>query len=74
MTKEKYNRIYNQAIVDYETIDIYRKGQCLFNLFALEFIGESWFDDLIGTNKDPFYNDNNINNFLSEIKKHIKDE
>lgn len=71
MTKEEYNKIYNQAVIDYDTLP-YRKGQCLFNLFSLEFIGEPWFDDLIGTNKDPFYKDDNIDNFLSEIRKHLE--
>lgn len=71
MTKEEYNRIYNQAIIDYDTIP-YRKGQCLFNLFSLELIGEPWFDELIGTDKDPFYDDSKIDIFLTEIKKHLK--
>ena len=71
MTKEEFDRIYNQAITDYETIDIYRKGQCLFNLFALELSGEDWFNNLIATDKDPFYDDVNINNFITEIKKHL---
>ena len=73
MDRKQFNSIYNQAITDYNTIDTFRKGQCLFNLFNLYLYEEQWFRDLIGTNKDCFYNDNNIDKFLTEIKLHLND-
>ena len=73
MDRKQFNNIYNQAITDYDTSDTFRKGQCLFSLFNLYLYEEQWFRDLIGTNKDCFYNDDNVDNFLTEIKKHLTD-
>ena len=68
MTREEFNNIYNQSITNYKPL---RKGQNLFNKFDKKLQYEKWFKNLIGTNKDPFYKDENIPRFLTEIIKHI---
>ena len=68
MTIEEFNDIYNQSITNYKPL---RKGQKLFNNFAEKLQTEEWFKNIIGTNKDPFYKDENISRFLNEIVKHI---
>lgn len=68
MTIEEFNNIYNQSITNYKPL---RKGQKLFNNFAEKLQTEEWFKNIIGTNKDPFYIDENILRFLNEIVKHI---
>ena len=68
MTIEEFNDIYIKSITNYKPL---RKGQNLFNKFAEILQTEEWFKNLIGTNKDPFYTDENILRFLDEIIKHI---
>lgn len=68
MTIEEFNDIYIQSITNYKPL---RKGQKLFNNFAEKLQTEEWFKNIIGTNKDPFYKDENISRFLNEIVKHI---
>ena len=68
MTIEEFNDIYIQSITNYKP---FRKGQNLFNKFAEKLQTEEWFKNIIGTNKDPFYKDENISRFLNEIVKHI---
>ena len=68
MTIEEFNDIYIQSITNYKPL---RKGQKLFNNFAKKLQTEEWFKNIIGTNKDPFYIDENISRFLNEIVKHI---
>ena len=68
MTIEEFNDIYIKSITNYKP---FRKGQNLFNKFAEKLQTEEWFKNLIGTNKDPFYTDENILRFLNEIIKHI---
>ena len=68
MTIEEFNDIYIKSITNYKP---FRKGQNLFNKFAEKLQTEEWFKNLIGTNKDPFYTDENIIRFLDEIIKHI---
>ena len=68
MTIEEFNNIYNQSITNYKPL---RKGQNLFNKFDKKLQYEKWFKNIIGTNKDPFYKDENIPRFLTEIIKHI---
>lgn len=68
MTIEEFNDIYIQSITNYKPL---RKGQKLFNNFAEKLQTEEWFKNIIGTNKDPFYKDENISKFLNEIVKHI---
>lgn len=68
MTIEEFNDIYIQSITNYKPL---RKGQKLFNNFAEKLQTEEWFKNIIGTNKDPFYTDENISRFLNEIVKHI---
>ena len=68
MTIEEFNDIYIQSITNYKPL---RKGQNLFNKFAEKLQDEKWFKNIIGTNKDPFYTDENIQRFLNEIIKHI---
>ena len=68
MTREEFNNIYNQSITNYKPL---RKGQNLFNKFDKKLQYEKWFKNIIGTNKDPFYKDENIPRFLTEIIKHI---
>ena len=68
MTIEEFNNTYIQSITNYKPL---RKGQNLFNKFAEKLQTEEWFKNIIGTNKDPFYTDENISRFLNEILKHI---
>ena len=68
MTIEEFYNTYNQSITNYKPL---RKGQKLFNNFAEKLQTEEWFKNIIGTNKDPFYKDENILRFLNEIVKHI---
>ena len=68
MTIEEFNNIYIQSITNYKPL---RKGQKLFNNFAEKLQTEEWFKNIIGTNKDPVYKDENILKFLDEIIKHI---
>ena len=68
MTIEEFNDIYIQSITNYKPL---RKGQKLFNNFAKKLQTEEWFKNIIGTNKDPFYTDENILRFLNEIVKYI---
>lgn len=68
MTIEEFNNIYIQSITNYKPL---RKGQKLFNNFAEKLQTEEWFKNIIGTNKDPFYKDENILRLLNEIVKHI---
>lgn len=68
MTIEEFNDICIQSITNYKPL---RKGQKLFNNFAEKLQNEEWFKNVIGTNKDPFYKDENIPKFLNEIVKHI---
>ena len=68
MTIEEFNNTYIQSITNYKPL---RKGQNLFNKFAKKLQTEEWFKNIIGTNKDPFYTDENISRFLNEILKHI---
>ena len=68
MTIEEFYNIYNQSITNYKPL---RKGQNLFNKFDKKLQYEKWFKNIIGTNKDPFYKDENIPRFLTEIIKHI---
>ena len=68
MTIEEFNDIYIKSITNYKPL---RKGQKLFNNFAKKLQTEEWFKNIIGTNKDPFYTDENISRFLNEIVKHI---
>ena len=68
MTIEEFNDTYIQSINNYKPL---RKGQKLFNNFAEKLQTEEWFKNIIGTNKDPFYKDENISKFLNEIVKHI---
>ena len=68
MTIEEFNNIYTKSITNYKPL---RKGQNLFNNFAEKLQTEEWFKNLIETNKDPFYKDENISRFLNEIVKHI---
>ena len=68
MTIEEFNNIYIKSITNYKPL---RKGQNLFNKFSEKLQDEEWFRNLIGTNKDPFYKDENISRFLNEIIKHI---
>ena len=68
MTIEEFNDIYIQSITNYKPL---RKGQNLFNKFAEKLQTKEWFKNIIGTNKDPFYTDENILRFLNEIIKHI---
>ena len=68
MTIEEFNDIYIKSITNYKPL---RKGQKLFNNFAEKLQTEEWFKNIIGTNKDPFYKDENILRFLNEIVKYI---
>ena len=68
MTIEEFNNTYIKSITNYKP---FRKGQKLFNNFAEKLQTEEWFKNIIGTNKDPFYKDENILRFLNEIVKHI---
>ena len=68
MTIEEFNDTYIQSITNYKPL---RKGQNLFNKFDKKLHYEKWFKNIIGTNKDPFYKDENIPRFLTEIIRHI---
>lgn len=63
--------LHSQSLVNNEPL---RDGQTLFNLYAQKYQGEIWFDSLVGTDADPFYNDNNIPKFLTIIKEHEQDK
>ena len=42
-----------------------RKGQAMYNV-AWHYLGNK-LDSIIGTDKDPFYNDKNINAFVAHL-------
>ncbi|HMT01742.1 MAG TPA: hypothetical protein PKD00_00290 [Burkholderiales bacterium] len=46
-----------------------RLGQCLFNIFFENY--PDIINKIKNTDKDPFYNNNNIVKFLNYIKKHV---
>lgn len=71
LTIQKYNSLITKAedfVIDNPTI---RLGQSLWNTFYDEY--PEILKPIKGSDDDPYFNNQNIKNFLNYIKEHVRD-